>query len=484
MGIKYIESTVSIIEIEGKKHAQIAFKDITRKKDAEKALINSEEKYRSIVETANEGIMIADTSGIITYVNTKMAEMLGYAVEELIGKEGISLIEPTELEKAQAKVKKRRMGIKEEYEIKFHRKDGGILWTHVNGTPLYDQNGEHIGNLAMYTDITERKKAEEALRDTNDRLELAQKVSNVGTFEWNIQTGVNTWTPELEAMYGLQEGEFPGTQEAWEELVHPEDMPEAVHRVDIALETGEPVEGEWRVIWPDGSVHWLFGRWQVFKDNDGKPLKMIGVNVDITERKKAEEELEKSKEKYHTLFNSIDEGFCIVEVIFDANNKPIDYCFLEMNPAFERQTGLHEAEGKLMRELAPSHEEYWFEIYGKIALTGKPMRFENRAKALNRFYEVYAFKIGGPESRKVAILFNDINERKKAEEHIKNLLEETQQLNEKLEVSNEELRHQGDELLQANQVLRQSREDMDRAQEVGQIGSWRLDVRRDILTWS
>ena len=103
---------------------------------------------------------------------------------------------------------------------------------------------------------------------------------------------------------------------------------------------------------------------------------------------------------------------------------------------------------------------------------------------MNRCYDAYAFKIGNAENREVAILFNDINEFKKTEEHIKNLLEETQQLNEKLEVSNEELRHQGDELLQANQILRQSREDMDRAQEVGQIGSWRLDVRLDVLTWS
>ncbi len=122
-----------------------------------------------------------------------------------------------------------------------------------------------------------------------------------------------------------------------------------------------------------------------------------------------------SEEKYEMLFNSIDEGFCIIEVIFDDNNKPIDYRFLEINPAFERQTGLYEAEGKLMRDLRPKHEEHWFQIYGEIALTGKSMRFENPAKELNRYYDVYAFKIGGPESRKVAILFNDITERKKAE---------------------------------------------------------------------
>ena len=103
-------------------------------------------------------------------------------------------------------------------------------------------------------------------------------------------------------------------------------------------------------------------------------------------------------------------------MIFDADDKPIDYRFLEINPAFEGQTGLIDAEGKLMRDLAPDHEEYWFEIYGKIALTGKPMRFVNEAKALNRWYDVYAFKIGDPEGREVAILFNDITKRKKIED--------------------------------------------------------------------
>ncbi|GAB4312622.1 MAG: hypothetical protein Kow0019_11630 [Methanobacteriaceae archaeon] len=131
-----------------------------------------------------------------------------------------------------------------------------------------------------------------------------------------------------------------------------------------------------------------------------------------------EEDFYESESKYHRLFNSIDEGFCIIEMIFDENNRPIDYRFLEINPAFEKQTGLIDAEGKLMRELRPNHEEHWFEIYGKIALTGEAKRFENPAKELGRFYDVYAFKIGGAESKKVAILFNDITERKKAEEEL------------------------------------------------------------------
>jgi PAS domain S-box-containing protein len=123
-----------------------------------------------------------------------------------------------------------------------------------------------------------------------------------------------------------------------------------------------------------------------------------------------------SEKRYRTLFNSIDEGFCIIEVIFDENEKPIDYRFLEINPSFEKQTGLIEAQGKRMRELAPKHEEHWFEIYGKIAVTGEPARFVSRADQLHRWYDVYAFRIGQPENRQVAILFNDITERKRMED--------------------------------------------------------------------
>ena len=115
----------------------------------------------------------------------------------------------------------------------------------------------------------------------------------MGTFEWNVQTGLNTWTPELEALYGLAPGSFPGTEAAWENLVYCDDRAEAVRCRSKTLETGEPVEGEWRVVWPDGSVHWLAGRWQAFNDESGRPLRLVGVNIDITERKRAEEALAK-----------------------------------------------------------------------------------------------------------------------------------------------------------------------------------------------
>ena len=143
-----------------------------------------------------------------------------------------------------------------------------------------------------------------------------------------------------------------------------------------------------------------------------------GISVhfqDVTERKKTEEALRESEEQYRSLFESIDEGFCTIEVLFDENGRPADYRFLEVNPSFGKQTGIYDAVGRRMREIAPQHEEHWFEIYGRVALTGEPIRFESRAEQLHRWYDVYAFRVQEPELRRVAILFKDITERKKAE---------------------------------------------------------------------
>jgi len=145
-----------------------------------------------------------------------------------------------------------------------------------------------------------RSKAEDALRASAARMKLAQQVSQVGTFEWNIQTGVNLWTPDLEAMYGLPPGSFAGTQQAWAELLDPHDRPGVEDRVREALVTGD-FEGEWRVTWPDGSVRWLVGRASVLRDGSGQPLRMIGIQMDVTDRKRAQEELRESNDRFRNM---------------------------------------------------------------------------------------------------------------------------------------------------------------------------------------
>ena len=180
------------------------------------------------------------------------------------------------------------------------------------------------------------------------------------------------------------------------------------------------------------------------------------LHRNLEELTRAENGLRESEERYRTRFNALIEGFCVIEMIFDPAGKPADYRFLEINPAFEEQTGLHDAQGKLMRDLAPGHEVHWFEIYGKIALTGEPAHFENEARALGRWYDVRAFRVGGEESRKVAICFNDITKRKTAEELLVRKNDDLSALNEKLTATQEDLRKNLENLGQREQELKKA----------------------------
>jgi PAS domain S-box-containing protein len=176
-------------------------------------------------------------------------------------------------------------------ELELVFRDGSRANIISNAVPLLDSEGRSSGAVAIIWDITERKRNEERLRESEERLRLAQQVARLGTFEWDLQTGVDRWTPEMEVLYGLPPGGFAGTEQAWEELVHPEDRAEVVRRLQHVLDSGTTSDSEWRVILPNGSVRWLLSRSRVIKDDSGKPLRVIGVNMDITERKQAEERL-------------------------------------------------------------------------------------------------------------------------------------------------------------------------------------------------
>ncbi|APR88412.1 Signal transduction histidine kinase CheA [Minicystis rosea] len=151
--------------------------------------------------------------------------------------------------------------------------------------------GELLGVGAVVQDITERKRAEQELHDHKVRLELALSAARCGWFDWRVQEDVDVWARETEALYGLPPGGFGGTYEAWRRCVHPEDLPKIEKQIQRALETGE-LHFTYRVLWPDGTTRWLLERARILKDDGGRPVRVIGVDVDVTDLVEARQRVE------------------------------------------------------------------------------------------------------------------------------------------------------------------------------------------------
>jgi len=300
-----LEASISQIQLNEQKFYTVILRDVTERNRAIDELRQSEERFSKAFH-ANPQPMSVTTMAEGRYVdiNDSFLEMSGYKRGEVIGRSSLEL-KTWEVPESRADFIRevQQFGSVVNIETKFRTKDGSLRLL-LSSAEQLDLGGERCLIIAS-SDITERKKAEDALRESRARLLLAHQASRMGTFEWNIQTGINVWSPELEAMYGLAPGGLSKSQPAWEDLVYPDDRERAIATVRKALETGNPVEEEWRVKWPDGSLRWLFGRFQVFQDAAGAPERVVGINIDITERMESQEALRVAHEEVTRLKNQL-----------------------------------------------------------------------------------------------------------------------------------------------------------------------------------
>ena len=278
--------------------------------------------------------------------------------------------------------------------------------------------------LEAYASAAERRHAEAALQDTRARLESIIASAEVAVWDWDVAADRIAGDLRMTELFGLapEDGERAPLS-AYFAAIHPDDLPGTQVRLQEALDSGAPYDATFRVRTFSGGWRWVLARGRVERGPRG-PVRVRGVIIDATLQKQAEERLQASEERYRTLFDSVDDGVCLIEMLYDATGKPCDYRFLEVNPSFERHTGLRDAVGHTVRALNPTHEEHWFETYGRVAATGVPERFVNEAAGLDRWYDVYAARVGAPGSHRVVVLFTDITERRRTELELRRLADD------------------------------------------------------------
>ncbi|QJE01211.1 PAS domain S-box protein [Massilia forsythiae] len=284
---------------------------------------------------------------------------------------------------------------------------------------LRDADGAVTGLLVHGVDQTHRKQADIALHESRERFEKIVSQATTGVVEMDTAGRITFVNQKYADMLGYRPGELIGVEV--ERITAPDSLGATLDLVGGLRAGGDGGIIDKYYLRKDGSTMPATSAINALRGPDGEFQGVVAIVLDTTESKRAARMLRASEERYRTLFESMDQGFCIIEMLFDAAGKPVDYRFVEMNPTFERHTGLADVAGKRVRELVPDLDGFWIDTYGKVALSGEPMRFENEAGAMARWFDVYAARIGGEGSSLVALLFSDITARKQADEKLRTL---------------------------------------------------------------
>jgi PAS domain S-box-containing protein len=266
------------------------------------AIWEERERLRVTLHSIGDGVIATDADGRVTLLNPVAQALTGWESAQAAGQPLqeifpiINELTRHEAENPVAKVFREGTVVGLANHTVLMARDGTERPITDSAAPIRHADGTIAGVVLVFRDATDQRRAEEAARKNREIFQLVHQIGKIGHWEWNSLTNENKWSPEIEALYGLPPGGFEGGYQGWAKLVHPDDLPKAEEDVRRTLQTGEYFT-EFRVIWPDGSVHWLETRAYVFKDGHDKPVRIVGVNMDVTERKRQEEALQQSERR-------------------------------------------------------------------------------------------------------------------------------------------------------------------------------------------
>ena len=278
-------------------------RDITERKRADAALREGDRRFRAIFTQAAVGLSQTDLEGKWLLLNDRFCEILGYTQAELRGKTFLDVTHPDDREASLLKIRRLLAGeiSSNRMEKRYIRKDGATVWVTLSTSLVRDQENRPQYFTSVAEDITDRVHAERALRDSEGRLALAQSAARLGIWDCDLQRRATSFSGEYAKLHGLAPDDPPITHEEWLSRIHPDDRERVQSVMRECIERTHVWDTEFRVLWPDGSVHWLLGKGTVFLDDSGQPVRMAGVTLDITARKEIESALLESEERFRNM---------------------------------------------------------------------------------------------------------------------------------------------------------------------------------------
>lgn len=318
-------------------------REIAERARLERALKTTLREHEAILDSVPAMIFFKDRENRFLRTNRAFEDAMAMPKSAL---EGRSLFEIYPREQAEAfwrdDLEVISSGVRKTGIVETMTTSRGARLVQTDKIPYIDARGEIVGVIGFSLDITERQQAQGALRRASERLELAHQGAGIGAWDWDVATGRLEWTPELFDLFGIDPASAPASFEVWRSILHPEDLARAENRIQAALRAGGKLVNEYRVVRPDGAIRWIYALGRTICDETGRPARMIGICMDISDRKQAEEELRRTRDYLESLFNYANAPI----ICWDTKLR-----ITRFNPAFEKLTG-HSANSVIGRDLS------------------------------------------------------------------------------------------------------------------------------------
>ncbi|WP_230770332.1 PAS domain S-box protein [Sphingomonas sp. Leaf4] len=400
--------------------------EIAARRDADDALRASDRKLNAVLDNTRMAVFLMNEEQHCVYANAAAEELTGYSLAEMQGRPLHDVVHHTRPDGSfypladcpidRAFPERAQM----EGEELFVARDGSFYPVAFTASPLLDDAGRPVGTVIEARNIQHRRARDAALRESEARFRNMADHAPMMMWVTDVDGRCTYLNRAWYDFTGQNERETVADGFGWLDAVHPDDRGWSGETFLAANVEHTPFRLEYRLRRHDGAYRWAIDAASPRFDGEGAFLGYVGSVIDIGERREMEDALRRSEERYRTLFDTIEVGFCIVEVMFDGD-RAVDYRFVEANPALERQTGLVGVAGRTARELVPGLEQRWFDLYGGVATSGDAIRFEDGSDVMGRWFDVHALRVGDPADRRVAILFNDISDRRRVQIELERL---------------------------------------------------------------